>query len=315
MVIEHTAPSVLVMGDLMLDQYIRGTVSRISPEAPVPVVEQQNGEYFPGDAANVARNLAALDTNVTLLGLIGTDNEGRRLQEMIEDCGIDTSGLIRLDDRPTTLKIRVLANDQHIVRIDRESRDVLPKLAEQQVLDTLQEKVCSVDIIVLSDYNKGFFSPTMLARVIGLANATQRRVIVDPKGEDFCRYSGATILTPNLQELGIATDASLSLRFEQGVDRAVQTILRRTHADAILLTCGEKGVRLYEKNEKTKIPATSHAATDVNGAGDSLLAAFTWALSSGKSLVHAARIGNLAGGIAVSKPGTVVVGREQLQEC
>ena len=126
MVIEHTAPSVLVMGDLMLDQYIRGTVSRISPEAPVPVVEQQNGEYFPGDAANVARNLAALDTNVTLLGLIGTDNEGRRLQEMIEDCGIDTSGLIRLDDRPTTLKIRVLANDQHIVRIDRESRDVLP---------------------------------------------------------------------------------------------------------------------------------------------------------------------------------------------
>ena len=314
MAIDLTIPSVLVLGDIILDQYIHGTVTRISPEAPVPVVEQNNVAYFAGGAANVARNLAALSTNVILVGVIGTDDEGRRLQEMMQDCGVDTSGLLIVEGRPTTRKTRVLVNDQHIVRIDRETREVLSELAEQQVLDIVRENSRRVDSIVLSDYEKGFFNPTMLARAIGLANAAKKRVIVDPKGENFRQYSGATFLTPNLQELGIATGTSLSLEFEEGVDHAAQTIITWTNADAILLTCGEKGVRLYEKNNKTKIPATSHTITDVSGAGDSLVATFTWALSSGKPLVHAARLGNLAGGIAVSKPGTTVVGSEQLQE-
>lgn len=301
----------LILGDIILDHFIHGSVTRISPEAPVPIVNQKSVDYFPGGAANVARNLAALGGTVVLIGIVGRDDEGEKLLSLMRSCGVNVDDVHIVDSRPTCHKTRIIGDQQHIVRIDREVTDPISEETKNSVLDAVQRHLPNALGIVCSDYNKGFLSATLLQGVIREAAVATKPVFVDPKGHDYTRYTGVTVLTPNLMELHIAT----GLRTDEPelLDRAAAQLLLLTKAEALLVTCGRNGLILYEGELKTEIATETHTVMSVSGAGDSVIAAFSWAMVSGKSIIEAARLSNLAGSISVSKPGTSIITRTELE--
>ncbi|KAI9929732.1 hypothetical protein ASPWEDRAFT_41052 [Aspergillus wentii DTO 134E9] len=303
-----TPISVLVIGDLILDQFIRGTVSRISPEAPVPIVNQSSVESFPGGAANVARNLVALEVRVVLMGCVGDDYEGRKLLSLLSDCGVDIDSVQTVRDRPTSHKLRIIGDGQHVVRVDREV--VKPLQDQNKTLEAISRHLPTVQGVICSDYNKGFLSPAVLIGTINEASALDKPVIIDPRGSDYTRYTRATVLTPNIKELQIASRRGIDTPLV--LDLAAEEILKMTQVDALLVTCGADGVVLYTPDRKTAIPGTNQTVVDASGAGDSLLAAFTWSYLSSQSLIQAAEIGNRAGDISVTKQGTSAVTRDEL---
>ncbi|MFH1996412.1 MAG: D-glycero-beta-D-manno-heptose-7-phosphate kinase [Candidatus Omnitrophota bacterium] len=302
---------ILVVGDLILDEFIWGNVSRISPEAPVPVVWAKRESFMPGGACNVANNISSLGAKAYIIGTVGNDEAGDTLKKELERSGIETGGMIVERGRPTTLKTRVVAQNQQVVRIDKENLDPLSGTVTAKLVDNVKRVIDQVDAVILEDYGKGVVTPGLLSKVIPLAKASRTMIAVDPKEEHFYDYRGASLITPNQHEasklagFNIADDAKLM--------KAGKRLLSALHCKMVLVTLGEKGMCLFQRGLKPrKIPTMAQEVYDVSGAGDTVIAVFTLAYVSGARPVAAARIANCAAGIVVGKLGTAVVSPEEL---
>jgi D-glycero-beta-D-manno-heptose-7-phosphate kinase len=298
------APRLLVVGDVMLDRYWFGQVGRISPEAPVPVVLVERREERPGGAANVARNAAALGADVELLAVVGQDEAGDCLARLIDADGV-RGRLYRDASVPTTVKLRVIGRQQQLLRIDFEtmpSHEVLDaKLAE------FERSVAECDLVILSDYAKGTLAH--VASMIRLARRLGKPVLVDPKGEDYARYRGATALTPNKAEF---RQVAGSWQTEAELGAKAQRLRRSLRLDALLMTRSEEGMTLFGKSGVLDVPAQAREVFDVSGAGDTVIATLGVKLAAGASWPEAVRAANLAAGIVVGKLGTAVVHPDEL---
>ncbi len=294
----------LVVGDVMLDRYWFGAVERISPEAPVPIVKIERTEERPGGAANVARNAAALRANVALLSVVGADDAGKRLQKLLAEDGISAN--LHLDESiETTVKLRVIGRHQQLLRIDFETAPSHEVLLGK--LSDYERALENCDVVVLSDYGKGGL--THIFRMISMARDAGIPVLVDPKGDDYSKYQGATIVTPNRPEL-----REVIGRWTSEADLAVraQALRERLDLSALLLTRSEEGMTLFEKDGVVHEPANAREVYDVSGAGDTVISTLGVMLGAGFSLHEAVRIANYAAGIVVGKLGTAVVRPEEL---
>ncbi len=301
---------VLVVGDLMLDEFVWGRVSRISPEAPVPVVWVQSESFMPGGAANVANNLRALGGQVTVVGVVGKDRWGDVLVSELRSRSINTDGVLAVS-RPTTVKTRVIAHHQQVVRVDREQREPLPVATADRLIGTMREAIKRVDAVVIEDYGKGVITRALLEAIIPLARKQRKIITVDPKEEHFDLYQRVTALTPNRVEAGEAVGRELESHTD--VQRAAEEILARLHCEGVLVTLGEDGMWLFEQGgRQVRIPTVAQEVFDVAGAGDTVIATFTLALASGASMEQAARMANQAAGIVVGKLGVAVVTQQEL---
>jgi D-beta-D-heptose 7-phosphate kinase/D-beta-D-heptose 1-phosphate adenosyltransferase len=303
-----TAP-ILVVGDIMCDHYIWGDVERISPEAPVQVLRWEREADRPGGAANAAFNLAALGCHVRLVGVVGKDEPGRWLTRTLSKAGIDTSGVIQSSERPTTLKTRVMARGQHMLRIDRETRHPLGRSDEARVMAAIRRAGSRVAGIVCSDYAKGVLNNKVLRAT--LAGRDRPFTVVDPKRRDFRKYRGAQILTPNEKELAEAAPHIAAVSRDGAVSRRAEFLMRTLGFRALLVTRGADGMDLFERDrrriERTHIAASQeHEVFDVTGAGDTVAAVLTMAVAGGMNLRDAARAANAAAGIVVGMVGTAV---------
>ncbi|WP_144639009.1 D-glycero-beta-D-manno-heptose-7-phosphate kinase [Bordetella genomosp. 13] len=295
---------VLVVGDVMLDRYWFGEVDRISPEAPVPVVRVARREDRLGGAANVARNIAALGAQVTLVGVVGADEAGDRIARMAADAGVEAD-LVRDAEHPTTLKMRVLGRQQQLLRIDFEQH---PADAALDGIDAaLARHVARHDIIVLSDYAKGALD--RVAALIAAARAAGVPVLVDPKGDDYARYRGATLVTPNRSEMQQAVGRWNS---ESELTERAQRLRADLQLDALLVTRSEQGMTLFNEAGREHVDAQAHEVFDVSGAGDTVLATLAVMRAAGLPWLDAMRWANRAGGIVVGKLGTSIVTAEEL---
>ena len=301
---------VLVVGDLMLDEFLWGKVSRISPEAPVPVVWVERESVMPGGAANVANNIRALGGTVAVVGLIGEDRWGDLLLGELTSRTVDTSGIIRVK-RPTTVKTRVIAHHQQVVRVDREQPEPLPDAALGRLIDAVRSRIADADAVILEDYGKGVITRKLLEAVIPAARSLRKIITVDPKQEHFDLYQGVTALTPNRMEAAEAVGRELTS--DADVQRAGREIIQRLRCQACLVTLGEEGMWLFEQSgRETRIPTVAQEVFDVAGAGDTVIGTFTLALASGADMAQAARIANYAAGIVVGKLGVAVATPKEL---
>lgn len=320
--------NILVIGDLILDQYIWGGVDRVSPEAPVPVVWANKRTYVPGGAANVANNIRSLDGRVTLLGVTGDDEHSRILLAGLKKRDIDTRGIFPQQRRYTTLKTRVIAGHQQVVRVDWEDREVLSEKLNQRILEFIKDNLSDFDAVVIEDYGKGVVNANLLKELSSLTRKNKTIVTVDPKEENFQYYTGVTSITPNRKELENAI-RNLKIkdntnRFhldndrlftDSDIDRAAVEILKYLNLESILVTLGEQGMRLFEQSgHVSRIPTVAQEVFDVSGAGDTVISAFTLSLASGATKSQAAYLANFAAGIVVGKLGTAVTSRKELLE-
>ncbi|MDP3704082.1 MAG: D-glycero-beta-D-manno-heptose-7-phosphate kinase [Candidatus Omnitrophota bacterium] len=302
---------VLVIGDLILDEFVWGKVSRISPEAPVPVVWVERESVMPGGAANVANNIRSLGGKVSVVGLIGEDRWGDVLLGELTSRTIDTSGIIRVK-RPTTVKTRVIAHHPQVVRVDREQPDPLPDAALGRLMNAVRSRIADADAIILEDYVKGVITRKLLESVIAEARTHRKLITVDPKEEHLSLYQGVTALTPNRAEAGQMVGREL--KNDADVQRAGREIVQRLRCQAALITLGEEGMWLFEPGgRETRIPTVAQEVFDVAGAGDTVIGTFTLALASGADMARAARIANHAAGIVVGKLGVAVATPKELQ--
>jgi D-beta-D-heptose 7-phosphate kinase/D-beta-D-heptose 1-phosphate adenosyltransferase len=301
---------VLVLGDVMLDRYVSGSASRLSPEAPIPVLRPSARRETLGGAANVALNVATLGGQVALIGVIGDDAEGVQLARLLERSGIDPK-LVVAPARPTTAKTRYMVGTHQLLRIDEETTAGIDAMTASAVLQQFADTLASADVIVLSDYAKGVLSDAVLTAALRHATALGRMVIADPKRVDFTAYRGATVLTPNEHEVRRATRIEAA---EDGdADRAARRALDDTGCEAVVVTRSAKGLTLVRRNEPAlHLPTRAREVADVSGAGDTLVAALAVALGAGARLPEAATLANITAGISVGKPGTATVSREEL---
>ncbi|MGD0362011.1 MAG: D-glycero-beta-D-manno-heptose-7-phosphate kinase [Bryobacteraceae bacterium] len=302
---------VLVVGDVMLDRYWSGEVDRISPEAPVPIVRKVGTSGVPGGAANTACNVAALGARVTLLGVTGEDEAGAELRAMLARRGIDCSHISVAAGRPTTLKLRIVAHDQQVVRIDEEDTSPIDAVLAVAVVKHAARIMGRMDAVVVSDYAKGFAIVPVVEGIITAARRRGKPVVVDPKGSDFERYRGATVLKPNRGELGVLT--GLPARHHEDTMNAARELLRRGGDTAIVVTEGKDGMTLLQPEAAEEhFPSFAREVYDVTGAGDTALATLAVALAAGAALGDAVWLSNLAAGLAVGEAGTVAISREKL---
>jgi rfaE bifunctional protein kinase chain/domain len=295
---------ILIVGDVMLDRYWFGEVNRISPEAPVPVVRVERREERLGGAANVARNAATLGAQTGLLGVIGQDEAGAVVVGLLTDLGI-SSYLNRDPAISTIIKLRVIGRQQQLVRVDFEDAPTDTVLRDK--LTQFNALIDNYDVIIFSDYAKG--SLVNVADMISVGKKLGKRLLVDPKGDDFARYKGASILTPNRSELIRIIG---NWKSEEELTTKAQNLRRSLDLEALLLTRSEEGMTLYQDNEVVNFPAVAREVFDVSGAGDTVIATLAVMLGNGVALAEAVRIANLAGGIVVGKLGTATVTREEL---
>ena len=296
---------VLVLGDIMLDCYWWGTVNRISPEAPVPVVKLQRVTHTAGGAANVAANVAGLGSEVMLVGSIGNDFESKLLVDELDLLGIDSAYLTKTK-RPTSVKTRIVAHSQHVVRVDREENMTIDREVEAAITDSLEIAISKADIVILSDYAKGTLSRDVIGATLMRAARRGVPVLVDPKGRDFFRYKGASIITPNKREALEACrleDSSPDLTAQAG-----NQLIRELDLSAVVITEGEKGMTLFERDKApTSLTAAAHEIYDVTGAGDTVIATLAVALAAGMPLFEAVSLANIAAGLVVEQVGTTAI--------
>lgn len=303
---------ILVIGDIMLDKYIYGETSRISPEAPVPIVYVSKQTMLLGGAGNVAKNIIDLGGKVELLGVIGNDVDGENLKKILRENNIPLENIFVDNNRPTTVKMRIISQHQQIVRVDFENSDFLDKKIRQKLKDCLEEKINNCDCIIISDYGKGIINKDILFRIIQQAKKAKIPVIADPKLKHFFQYKRVTCITPNQHEAGQVLH--LDLGNEKNLIRGGKKILKRLDCDSVLITRGEKGMTIFEKSGKIKhIPTMAKEVFDVTGAGDTVISTFAISLVSGANLYEAAYLANCAAGIVVGKLGTATVSPIELK--
>lgn len=302
---------IAVIGDMMLDVYYFGDVKRISPEAPVPVLEVGNEIYRFGGAANCALNIAKLSGIPEPVGVIGYDNFGTVFNSLLSEAEITHNGIFGDDKRPTTAKTRVIADSQHIVRIDKESKEQVSQDIQKKILDYLQSIIKTVDGIILQDYNKGVLSEILIKKIIALAIKHKKLITVDPKFNNFFAYKNVTVFKPNRKE---AEDIlGIKIRSDKDVSFAGNELLRRLNAKNILLTLGEGGIAVFEKGKPEKrMPTKARKVADVSGAGDTVISTLTVALSAGANILEASFLANYAGGIVCEEVGIIPIEIDKL---
>jgi rfaE bifunctional protein kinase chain/domain len=297
---------ILVLGDIMGDEYISGTVSRISPEAPVPVLEVEEESIRLGGAANVVANIRALGGQADLIGVVGADALGERLIQEIERIGVKSDGVVIDRSRRTTMKTRVVARGHHVVRFDRESTEALDDGVHGRLEKIVQDRLDHVDALIISDYGKGVVSGRILEEVLPLARTRGVLTVVDPKINHFELYRQVTVLTPNHREA--AASWGRPVKSEEEVIAAGRHLVDMLKAQAVLITRGGKGMSLFEEDGRVShIPAAAKEVFDVTGAGDTVVGAMALALGSKATMVEAAQISNYAAGVVVGKRGTATV--------
>ncbi len=306
----HARPRVLVVGDIILDKFIWGNVERISPEAPVQVVNIQRENTALGGAANVAHNLAAIDADVTLLGVIGNDENGKILRREFKNLGIRTDGLIADLSRPTTTKTRVIAGSQQVVRIDHETALPVSKPIEDRLLIYIRKNMPHFSAVIISDYQKGVLTDRVIRTTIQTAKQHGIKSIVDPKRKDFSIYAGASLIKPNLKEAEAAMGDKLKTEGE--LKKAAARLLKEHKFEGVLITRGREGMLLRERSSEEIISATAREVFDVTGAGDTVIAYLGYLIACGFSFSEAATLANVAAGIAVSRVGTVTVTKSEV---
>jgi len=304
---------IVVYGDLMLDEFVWGDVTRISPEAPVPVVDIRRESVRLGGAANVLANLIALGARASVVGVVGRDRAGERLADALKEAGAEnaTAGLVTDESRPTTTKTRIIAHNQLIVRADRERRTPVERAAEDQLIETLIAALQEADAFVVSDYDKGAVTPRVLAEILPRATKRKIPVLIDPKIRNFDSYRPATLVTPNHHEALRLTNSEDDT--DEGMARAARNLRERLGCESVLITRGEQGMMLLENDAAPVYVATvAREVYDVTGAGDTVIATLSAALASGASLTEAAALANHAAGIVVGKLGTATASVEEL---
>jgi rfaE bifunctional protein kinase chain/domain len=298
-------PSVLVIGDLMIDHYIWGSATRLSPEAPVPVVNVKTESTTLGGAGNVVQNLVALGANVTLAGVIGNDAAGIQLIEILESEGVETNTIIKDNDRPTTVKTRVLVGSHQLVRVDREVTDAVSQQMEDQLVNKLSANIANADIVILSDYNKGLFSPALTQRLIKIANGHQKKVVIDPKGLNYEKYKGAYIIKPNRKELAEAAKTEKISNITD-LQNAAKTIFRQTGTEYLIVTLSEEGMAIVTEQSSKLIPVKATEVFDVTGAGDTVIATIAYFIALGLPVDEACELANHAAAIVIRHVGSAV---------
>ena len=300
---------VLVIGDVMVDHFIVGRVSRISPEAPVPVVAHERDDYRAGGAANVALNVRVLGASVDLIGLVGADDEAHRLRELLLAADINPSGLITDDKRRTTTKVRIVTTrNQQVARVDYETEDAAPQLVEDALNDQIAVRAERAGVLIVSDYLKGLVTRRVMAGIVARAHESSVPVLVDPKIPHLDFYAGATLVTPNHHEAEAATH--MRIRSDDDAQRAAQLFRERARCEGVLITRGEHGMWLACDGVEGHLAATAREVADVTGAGDTVVATLALAIAAGATAAEAAHIANAAAGIVVGKfgPATATAG-------
>lgn len=297
---------ILVVGDVMIDRYCWGSVERISPEAPVPVVRLKNTSLHAGGAANVAANIAGLGAEPILIGITGDDAEAGLLPEILGELNISTGHILKISGRQTTIKTRILAHNQQVVRMDQETDEPLNSSETAQIWENLEKILEQVQIIVVSDYAKGFLTEELLARLITSAREKGKFVLIDPKGKNYAKYSKANLLTPNKREAAEACKLDESQK--NLVEKAGTELIEEFDLEAILITQGAEGMTLFQKGESSKhFSALARKVYDVTGAGDTVIATLAVALGAGSNLPDASALANIAAGLVVEQVGTTAI--------
>lgn len=307
---------ILVVGDVMIDAYLRGTVTRISPEAPVPIVNLQRTEDRLGGAANVALNLASLGAEPILCAIVGNDQGGKTFSRLLENNGLSNEGIVKSADRITTTKTRVIGNNQHLLRIDEEVLTTISQQEEIEFLECVQKLLdTKVDAIILEDYNKGLLTPNVIESIIQMANERLIPVTVDPKKDNFFAYKNVTLFKPNLKELkeGLAV-TNLQITDRSAFEAVVNELEARLNNKMTLVTLSEHGVFIKQEENKHYIPAHIRTIADVSGAGDTVIAVATLCLVAGLTIDQIADIANLSGGLVCEVSGVVPIDADLLKK-
>ena len=304
---------VLVIGDVMLDRYWWGSVRRISPEAPVPVVNLEKTSLAAGGAANVAANIAGLGAEPYLIGIVGDDDEAALFAKVLASINVSAEYLVNIKKRPTTIKTRIVAHSQQVVRIDQEDSQALDKSSEEILLGSIEKIIDEVSVVVVSDYAKGVISEKIASRLISKAKQTNKPILIDPKGRDYSKYKGATLLTPNKQEAALA--CNLEADGQHLVEKAGKTLMESFDVDAVLITQGEKGMTLFERAKSPfHLDTLARDVYDVTGAGDTVIATLGVAVGAGADLRKAAELANISAGLVVEEIGTTAINIKRLKE-
>ncbi len=301
----------LVIGDLMIDEYVRGEVDRISPEAPVQVVAVKNQEYTLGGSGNVVNNLMNLGASVSVLGVTGKGSDGRLLLNKLEALGADSQGIIQEPGRHTTKKTRIIAEHQQVLRIDRETKKEISAQTFKSIIKHAERIIPDVDVILISDYGKGLINRSMIKSLVQIAKKHNKTTIADPKGLDFTKYAGVNLLTPNKKEASLAS--GMEITDARTLAEAGQILLDKSGIDKLLITCGKDGMVLFEKDRKpSKMGTKAREVYDVSGAGDTVIAVLGISIAAGLSFTKAVALANTAAGIVVGKVGTASVTQKEL---
>lgn len=301
---------IAVVGDLILDEFVWGKVERISPEAPVPVVEVVRESVHLGGAANVAANLAALGACPLLVGVVGADEPARRLLEQLERLGIEARGVVTDGGRNTTIKTRIIAHHQQVCRMDRENRAPFPESTFRRLEEAARRAIRESEAVIFSDYAKGVLAPAVTGPLLQLCRREGKFSAVDPKNSDFSLYRRASIVTPNLKEAERAS--GVLIQDGESLQAAGRRLLETAEADYLLVTRGEEGMTLFDRKEVVHLPTTAREVFDVTGAGDTVVAVLALAVAAGASVPEAAALANHAAGVVVGKLGTAAATVEEL---
>ncbi len=302
---------ILVLGDLMLDEFIWGTVERISPEAPVPVVQVARESAFPGGAANVARNLADFGAHVIVGGMIGKDAAGTKLLSRLKESRISTDAIIAVDEFDTIVKTRIIAQHQQMVRVDREKKRKITQPEIDDLLCKLWDGIRDIDAIIIEDYGKGFVTQALVDQIFALAANHLKIVTVDPNPNNPLDWAGAVLVKPNRKEAFAAV--GLPIDEDHDIKEIGEVLLEKWQVNSLLITLGEEGMMLFDPPEAPyKIPTRAREVYDVSGAGDTVIAYYTMAIAAGLPAVQAAEIANHAAGVVVGKLGTATLTADEL---
>ena len=302
---------ILVIGDLILDEFVWGNVSRISPEAPVPVVWVKDESFMPGGASNVANNIGALGGKAYMVGVVGSDERAGILRGELEHRGVNIDGVFGDSQRPTILKTRVIAHQQQIVRIDKEKIDPIRDNIVKKITTFIENTIDEMDGLIVEDYGKGLITPKLLDKIVPLAKKKKKIIAVDPKEEHFAYYKGVTLLTPNNAEAARA--AGFAIKDTTSLKKAGFELLKKLKARIVLITLGEEGMMVFEQGKPPKkIETIAQEVFDVSGAGDTVVSSYTLSLISGANPIQAAHVANCAAGIVVGKIGIAVVTQDEV---
>lgn len=305
---------IAIIGDVMLDKYVYGTISRISPEAPVPVVDIDKTEYKLGGAANVANNIKALESEPILIGVIGNDYDSKHYLDVMKMLKLSTVGIFKDSGRPTTAKTRVIAHAQHVLRVDSEIKEDISKATRIKILNYFKKNISDFAAVILQDYNKGVLTPEMISEVINISKKNKKPVYVDPKFHNFFAYKDVTVFKPNRKET--ADILAMKIDGEESVKEAGRKLIDRLGCEYLVLTRGEKGMMLFDK-EKDKtvilnIPTRARRVADVSGAGDTVISTIAVMLAGGSNIIEAVMLANQAAGIVCEEVGIIPIYKQAL---